>query len=78
MSKNVDEILSRDQENYEEQNKVLQSSRIIIIIIIALILLHSIIITFPIKACSRNAIRRKFGSNWELIRLPVWKEYHSK
>jgi len=34
LSKNIDEILSRAQENFEEQNKVLSSGRTIIIALI--------------------------------------------
>jgi len=71
---NFEEILSHVHGNSDEQNKALETSMaiinycIIIIIIIIIInacyiyivkLMHSIIITFIIKASSWNAIRKK-------------------
>jgi len=62
-----EEMLSRVHGDFEEENKVLESSKITIhywIIVIEIYnyvvqLMHSIIIIFLIKASSRNAIRKK-------------------
>ena len=79
MSISFEEILSRVYGNFEEENKVLESSIITIhywITVNAFYnyivqLMHSIIIIFLIKTYSSNAIRKKIRKQLELLILPV-------